>query len=82
MATFIIDVPKNKEIDFLSYLSKINYIKIKDRSKIKEKFKKNVTEALQEVELMQQGKVDQAPFESFFQELINEKRNNNQYNTN
>jgi hypothetical protein len=77
VATFIIDVPSNREYDFLSYLSKIDYIRIKDRSKIKEKFKKNITEALQEVELMEQGKFEKVPVESFIQELINEKRKNN-----
>ena len=79
MATFIIDVPNNREFDFLSYISKIDYIKIKDRSKIKEKFKNNITEALKEVELMEQGKVEKVPVESFIEELMNEKRISNKY---
>lgn len=37
MPTITIDVPKKKELDILEYLSRLDYIKIIDRKKIKDK---------------------------------------------
>ncbi|MBM2813528.1 MAG: hypothetical protein HW421_290 [Ignavibacteria bacterium] len=73
MATYSIEIPANKEIEFLNFISKFEYVKIQNRTKIKEQFKRNLEEALKEVDAMESGNLAQMPIESLLQELRDEK---------
>ena len=77
MAELTIDFPKKKESDIIKFLSGIDYIKIRDRKKIKANFKKKLINSLNEVELMEQGKIEKIPVENFLDELRNDKRKEN-----
>ena len=77
MAELTIDFPKKKESDILKFLSGIDYIKIRDRKKIRANFKKKLVNSLNEVELMEQGKLEKIPVENFLDELRNDKRKEN-----
>jgi hypothetical protein len=58
MPTITIDVPKKKELDILEYLSSLDYIKIIDRKKIRNKYKNKLISSLKEVELMEENKIE------------------------
>ncbi|MEI6091935.1 MAG: hypothetical protein WCR42_15885 [bacterium] len=75
MPTITIDVPENKELDILEYLSSFDYIKIRDRKNIKNKFKNKLINSLKEVELMEEDIIEKNPIEEFLEELRNEKFN-------
>jgi hypothetical protein len=75
MPTITIDVPKKKELDILEYLSSLDYIKILDRKKIRNKYKHKLINSLKEVELMEENKLEKNPIEEFLEELRNEKLN-------
>jgi len=77
MAELTIDFPKKKESDIIKFLSGIDYIKIRDRKKIKANFKKKLINSLNEVELMELGKLEKVPVENFLEELRNDKRKEN-----
>jgi hypothetical protein len=73
MPTITIDVPRKKESDVLKFLSGFDYIKIKDRKKIKDNYKKKIVNSLKEVDLMEKGKLEQSSINEFLEELRNEK---------
>ena len=73
MAELTIDYPKKKESEILKFLSGFEYIKIRDRKKIKENFKKKLISSLKEVELIEQGKLEISPIENFLAELRDDK---------
>jgi hypothetical protein len=74
MAELTIDFPRNKKSDILKYLSGLDYIKIRDRKKIKENFKNKLINSLNEVEAMENDELKKIPIENFMEELRNAKR--------
>jgi len=74
MPTITIDVPKKKELDILEYLSGLDYIKILDRKKIINKYKHKLINSLEEVELMEDNKLEKKNIDEFLEELRDEKR--------
>ena len=66
MSRLTIEIQKIKEVEFLNFLSNFDYVKIKDRKKIKDTFKINLTHALKEVEEMENELLEKGNIADFY----------------
>ena len=73
MTTITLKVPDNKSESMISYLSEFPFAKIQSISKEKARILNGIKKGLQEVQLIQQGKLESISLEEMYSELENER---------